>query len=125
MRSFMRRRERGFGLVELMVTIVVLAIVMAAVFKTLFRSSDASQRITRLVDARQSARLAVQLIERDTRMAGSGWGRAKVFFSSSGIPMSFYGIEPGAGDDQDSLTLTGAWSTTTSLRASMPNPSAI
>jgi len=118
--------ERGAGLVELMITITLVGLVLTAVFAAIFHTSDESRRVNKLVEARQNARLAIQLLERDTRMAGSGWGRATVIESNNGTPVSLYGINPGCGGDgSDSIGLIGAWSTATGLRASMPNPSSI
>jgi type II secretory pathway pseudopilin PulG len=120
------RHEAGAGLIELMITVTLIGLVLTAVFATLFRTSDESHRVNKLVEARQNARLAIQLIERDTRMAGSGWGRATVIESNNGTPVSLYGINPGCGGSgSDSLGLIGAWSTATGLRAKMPNASAI
>ena len=119
--------QRGSGLAELMVAIVLIGIVMVAVFGFLFRTSDESRRVSGMVEARQNARLAVQLLERDVRMAGSGWGRARVISSSNGTPVELYGINPGfvGGAGSDSIEIVGAWSDATGLRSSMPNASAI
>ena len=104
--------QRGSGLVELMVTVVLIGVVMVAVFGFLFRTSDESRRVSGMVEARQNARLAVQLLERDVRMAGSGWGRARVISSSAGTPVDLYGINPGfvGGAGSDSIEIVGAWS---------------
>lgn len=119
--------QRGSGLVELMVAIVLIGVVMVAVFGFLFRTSDESRRVSGIVEARQNARLAVQLLERDVRMAGSGWGRARVISSSNGTPVALYGVNAGfvGGANSDSIEIVGAWSDVTELRAKMPNASAI
>ena len=119
--------QRGSGLVELMVAVVLIGVVMVAVFGFLFRTSDEARRVSGMVEARQNARLAVQLLERDVRMAGSGWGRARVISSSAGTPVDLYGINPGfvGGAGSDSIEIVGAWSDATALRAKMPNASAI
>jgi type II secretory pathway pseudopilin PulG len=120
------RTERGAGLIELMVTVVLIGLVLGAVFSAIFRTSDESHRVNSIVEARQNARLAIQLIERDARMAGSGWGRSAVFESSNGSPVTLYGLISGyGGSGSDSIQLIGAWSTATGLRSSMPNPSSI
>ncbi len=117
------RDERGFGLIELMVTLAVLGIVMLGMFTAFFRTSDESSRMSRLIEFRQSARASVQLIERDVRMAGSGWGRSSVVVSSG--TDSLWGAlsaGPGTGPN-DSLTVFGAWSNSSRLTVSMPFPS--
>jgi Tfp pilus assembly protein PilW len=112
--------------VELMITVVLMSIVLGTVFATLFRTQDSSRRVNKLVEARQTARLAIQLIERDARMAGSGWGRATVIESSNGTPVNLYGVVAGnGGANSDSIQLIGAWSSTTGLRSGMPNASSI
>jgi type II secretory pathway pseudopilin PulG len=109
-----------------MITVVLMGIVLGTVFATMFRTSDSSRRINRLVEARQNARLAIQLIERDSRMAGSGWGRARIIESANGFPTDLYGINAGnGGANSDSIELIGAWAANTSLRAGMPNASAV
>jgi type II secretory pathway pseudopilin PulG len=122
-----RTSQRGSGLVELLVAVVLIGVVMVAVFGLLFRTSDESRRVSGIVESRQNARLAVQLLERDVRMAGSGWGRARVVSSSNGTPLELYGINPGSGAvaGSDSIEIIGAWSNATALRSSMPNASAI
>ncbi len=123
MRRRPRRRvvERGFGLIELMVSLVVIGLLMLAMFTAFFRSSDEQTRMSRLVEFRQSARASIQLFERDMRMAGSGWGRDSVAVSHPPDSV-WYAIQPGAGaGPNDSISIFGAWSaqtTTTSLMAS-------
>jgi prepilin-type N-terminal cleavage/methylation domain-containing protein len=114
---------RGFSLVELLVTLALLGLVLVTAFGTLFRSQDASRRVMNIADTRQTARAALQLIERDLRMAGSGWGRIPINVAFGGVPAQWRAIEPGAGTGNcDSLRLLGAWGTTTTLSDSMPLP---
>ncbi len=119
--------QKGFGLAELMVTLTIMAVVLAAVFFTLNRSQRQTQRLTKVAEMRQMARTAVQLIERESRMAGSGWGRIVVQGSNNGTPWSIQAVNPGFGGNSrsDSLTLVGAWQASTTLSAGMPNSSAV
>lgn len=127
MRAPVRGSAPGFSLVELMVTIAVLGVVMTAVFTTLFRSNDASRYVANITETRQSARAAVQLFERDVRMAGSGWGRMPLNVSNNGTPQVWYALEPGPGPGagSDSMRLIGAWEATTTLAADMATPSSV
>ena len=122
-----RTSKAGFGLTELMVTLVVLAVVLTAVFFTLHRSQHQTQRMTKVAEMRQMARTAVQLIERESRMAGSGWGRIVVQGSNNGVPWSIQAVNPGYGTlaHSDSVVLVGAWQASTTLSAGMPNSSSI
>ena len=120
-------RGRGFGLTELMVSMVVMALVLAAVFATFFRSQRSAQRVTASVEKRQMGRAAVQLIERDVRMAGSGWGRTPVSAAFNGNQLTLNAISPGYGGltGTDSLTVVGAWEASTTLSNSMPSTSSV
>lgn len=122
----MRRRPpphpvAGFSLTELMITVLVLGIVMVAVFAAFLRSQRAAERVTAIAEARQGARAAVQLLERDVRMAGSGWGRIPVQGCNGGAPLTLYSINPGynASSRCDSLLMVGGWDVMTTLRAAM------
>ena len=121
------RNQSGFGLAELMVTLTIMAVVLAAVFFTLNGSQRQAQRLTKVAEMRQMARTAVQLIERESRMAGSGWGRIVVQGSNGGTPWSIQAVNPGYGGTahSDSLVLVGAWQANTTLSAGMPNSSAV
>jgi prepilin-type N-terminal cleavage/methylation domain-containing protein len=120
-RSNCRRGEpRGFGLTELMIALTVMGAVLIAVFAVFFRSQATSSRMTNLVDARQNARAAIQLLERDLRMAGSGWGRMVLNASVSGVATQLRGLNVGytGGVANDSLYLIGGWSASTSIVSS-------
>ncbi len=132
MRSELRDRLRaasgGFTLVELLITMALLGLVVAVLLGTLQRTQGEAERIGSLVEKRQSARAAVQLLERDVRMSGSGWGRTPVVVSFNGAADTIYAITPGPGggpNSSDSLRIMGAWSASTTVQASMPNPSSI
>jgi prepilin-type N-terminal cleavage/methylation domain-containing protein len=111
----------GFTLVELMITLVIMIVVLAFVYSTFFHTQREARGVTRVVEARQGARAAVQIMEREVRMAGSGWGRITVNGSNSGVPMQLHGIDFGYGGPNaaDSLSVLGAWGTSTRLRADM------
>jgi len=119
------RGPRGFGLIELMLTVAVLGVVMLAIFGAFFRTNDESRRISKMVEFRQSARASVQLIERDVRMAGSGWGRNPVEITNGGARQQWWAITPGYGSSgpNDSLSLLGAMQAATTLAAGMPSTS--
>jgi prepilin-type N-terminal cleavage/methylation domain-containing protein len=121
-----RFRQAGFTLLEMLVVMVLLAVVLGALFGTLNRTRGEADRVGSLVEKRQSARAAVQLLERDVRMSGSGWGRSPVIVSYNGAPDTFYAITPGpvgGPNSSDSLTIMGAWAASTTIEDAMPNPS--
>src|SRR5262249_23818320 len=104
-----RRAVRGSTLIELLIALTVVALVLGAVFFTFFRSQANAQRMNALIESRQNARAACQLIERETRMAGSGWGRKEVNVYRSGSTFALTPVD--AGNDpsrSDTLGLVGA-----------------
>lgn len=117
------RGIRGFGLIELMVTLLTMGILMLGLYTAFFRSNDEAARMSKLVEFRQSARASVQLIERDVRMSGSGWGRKAVVVSAPGESL-WYAITAGTGAAiNDSLVLFGAWAEQDTLINDMANTS--
>lgn len=113
---------RGFGLVELMIALVIAAALLGGLMMTFFRSSQQAERLTDVADTRQNARTAIQLIEREIRMAGSGWGRVDIFCNTSaGAGDTLVAVNPGYGSatGNDSLVLVGAWQAATTLRSDM------
>jgi prepilin-type N-terminal cleavage/methylation domain-containing protein len=121
------RGVMGFTLIELMVSLAIVGLIMVSVFTAFLRSQRTSQTMSDAVNLRQGARGAIQLLERELRMAGSGWGRTPVCYWSNGKEDSLFAVGPGPGstDGCDSLTIVGGWTANTSLRAGMPNPSSV
>lgn len=113
-----RRDRAGFGLVELLVALTVLGSVLGMVFLALTGSQNQSSRVTKVAEERQMARTAVQLLEREVRMSGSGWGRTTI---RSGGGADLYAINFGYGGvtNSDSVVLLGAWQAATTLTANM------
>ena len=114
-----RSGERGFSLTELLITLTILSLVVGAIMTVFYRSQALSNRMTKLVDKRQNARGALQILERDIRMAGSGWAGAGMLNASiSGVAKTLRGISVGyssaAGDD--SIVVIGCWSTLTTIK---------
>ena len=118
------RPSRGYSLVELMVTMTILSMVLGAVYYSFFRAQSSARRTERVVDARQGSRAALQLIEREVRMVGSGWGRIPIYGGRNGTPITLHAVEPGftTATGSDSLGLLGAWDASTTLRAPMSTP---
>jgi prepilin-type N-terminal cleavage/methylation domain-containing protein len=119
-------RDRGFGLLELLVAIVLAALVLGAITMAFFRTTSEVLRLRDVTDRRQNARTAVQLIEREVRMAGSGMGRIPVYGNNgAGQPITLAAVVPGftsiAADD--SLTVVGAWGVSTTVADQMPSSS--
>jgi type II secretory pathway pseudopilin PulG len=122
------RTERGFGLIEIMITLVLSMLVLGVVMMTFFHSSSQAARLTLVADERQNARTAVQLLEREIRMAGSGWGRVDIFCNdSSGKADTLLAVNPGYSSvgGNDSLVLVGAWLASTALSAPMASPTSV
>jgi prepilin-type N-terminal cleavage/methylation domain-containing protein len=68
----MKRREAGFSMVELMITLTVFALVVAAVMVVMATSTRSKQATEGLVEAQQSGRAVLDIMSRDIRCAGYG-----------------------------------------------------
>lgn len=64
------RDERGFTLIELMISAAILGLVMAGLLGLLTASRDAYSRGTSTIEAQQNARVALERISKDLREAG-------------------------------------------------------
>ncbi len=64
--------ERGFSLIEVLISIAITLIVMGAVFGLLTRGQRSFQREPEVADLQQSARTALDLVSRDILQAGAG-----------------------------------------------------
>ncbi len=64
--------ERGFSLIEVLISMAVTLIVMAAVFGLLTRGQRSFQREPEVADLQQSARTALDLVTKDILQAGAG-----------------------------------------------------
>jgi type IV pilus assembly protein PilW len=65
-----KRSERGFTLIEVMVAMIVAMAVVAAAFTILVTSNKAAQVNEQVADTQQNARLAMDLIATDIKLAG-------------------------------------------------------
>jgi prepilin-type N-terminal cleavage/methylation domain-containing protein len=64
--------ERGFSLIEVLISILITVIVMGAVFGLLTRGQRSFQREPEVADLQQSARTALDLVTRDILQGGAG-----------------------------------------------------
>jgi len=119
------RPATGFTLVELMVAIVLTALLVLAALSSMFnveRSWDASQE---QIDVTQNTRAALEMLARDVRMAGSGFGGRTL--TTGGVPGNrLHVLEPTpAASGPDTLHMVGSLEGTRGFTAaSMPSPSA-
>ena len=94
--------ERGFSLIEVLVSIMITLIVMGAVFGLLTKGQRSFQREPEVADLQQSARTALDLVTKDILQAGAGLPPEYPAFSS---------IQNGAGDNNptDVLEVIGTF----------------
>ena len=122
-----RERARGFGLLELIMAMLLVTLLLGAMSMAFYRTTSESLRLRDVTDRRQSARTAVQTIERELRMAGSGRGRIPVYGNNSaGQAVTLQAVVPGFTSNaaDDSLLLVGAWQVPTTVANAMPSQSA-
>ena len=117
-------RANGFTLIELIIALSVMGLVLIAVFSTFFRSQHVGQTMSAAVNLRQGVRGANQLIARELRMAGSGWGRREVDYHIPGGTGSLFAVNfgPGGTAQCDSVSIMGGWTAATALRSAMVSP---
>ncbi len=71
-RQFSVGSERGFSLIEVLISIALTVVVMGAVFTLLSRGQQSFEREPEVADLQQSARTALDLVTRDILQAGAG-----------------------------------------------------
>ena len=109
----LRKRKRGFSLVELMVAMAITMIVMGAALMMFVKATDTNDMTSQMTEMQANARVAANLISSDLSQAGTGlpWGgislpsqggaAAEVFATDSSgaaylVPNNFYN-NPGTG----------------------------
>lgn len=115
-------RQRGFSLLEVLVALTLSSVLAVAAFTVFFNSQRATGRVQRVIENRQNSRTAIQLLERDLRMAGSGWGETNVDGCYGGTALSIPPITPfygGSDTANDTIGIIGAWDVATALNAPM------
>jgi type II secretory pathway pseudopilin PulG len=111
----MRRREefglyqKGLTLIELMVALAICFIVIGAVYRT-FTSQQRTYTIQdQMAEAQQNARVAMNILMRDLRMAGHGKPEGNVVIAGETYSYSVH-IEEGANEeDPDTIILVGCF----------------
>lgn len=66
-----RANQRGFTLVELMITMVVSSVVIAAIYQVFATTSETMYEVDTLSEMTERSRFAIELISRDVRSAGA------------------------------------------------------
>ncbi len=120
------RQERGFSLIELMTAVAITGIIVAAGFTVLTSSNKATNATDQLAGTQQSARLAMELLAHDIKMAG---------FASTGAAVGACAmpIVPGdnnvagndTGPDQVSLLVPATSNTVTSWNLTAQAPATV
>ena len=72
------RHDQGFTLIEVMIAVVITAVIAAAAFTMLTTTSKSVRANEQTVDMQQNARIAMEIISRDIKLAG---------FGSPGVPI--------------------------------------
>lgn len=100
MRAMVRRAERGFSLIELMIAMLVTLIVSGAIYGLLASGQNAFRREPEVSDRQQNIRLAMDIITKDVSNAGANIPAfAQVFTNTdpSGTVLNGYTVTPFVG----------------------------
>jgi prepilin-type N-terminal cleavage/methylation domain-containing protein len=81
------RRQAGFTLIELTIAAAVFGLLMTVLLGVHLAAERQQEESYRVVEANQHARTGLDMIARDLRMAGSGFGNMPVFMSFGGFPV--------------------------------------
>jgi prepilin-type N-terminal cleavage/methylation domain-containing protein len=101
--------QRGLTLVELMVAMAISFIVVGAVYRT-FTSQQRTYSIQdQVAEAQQSARVAMNILMRDLRMAGYGKPAGDVTISGKTYTHSIDVEQDPVEEDSDTITLVGCF----------------
>jgi prepilin-type N-terminal cleavage/methylation domain-containing protein len=101
--------QRGLTLVELMVAMAISFIVVGAVYRT-FTSQQRTYTIQdQVAEAQQSARVAMNILMRDLRMAGYGKPAGDVVIEGETYSHSIHVDRGAAHEDSDAITLVGCF----------------
>lgn len=92
--------ERGFTLIEVLVSITITLVVMASVFALLTRGQRSFEREPEIADLQQNARNALDMVSKDILQAGAGLPPEFPSFSS---------INGGDGNPTDSIEMIGTF----------------
>ena len=104
------RDDKGFTLIELLAGIVITLVVVAAGFTILITSNKATMTNDQVAETQQNARVAMDLISRDIKLAGFGFSGSTVGNCQIGtnnvpiVPLD-HADEPDKGPDQVRLVV--------------------
>src|SRR2546421_434872 len=97
--------QQGFTLVELMIGLVIGTIIVAAGFTALTGSTKATQINDQTSQAQQNARIAMELLSHDIKMAGFGMTGAVGNCGTAIVPADFNTTGNDTGPDSISLVV--------------------
>jgi type IV pilus assembly protein PilW len=104
------RDDKGFTLIELLAGIVITLVVVAAGFTILITSNKATMTNDQVAETQQNARVAMDLISRDIKLAGFGFsgstaGNCQIGTNNVPIVPLDHANEPDKGPDQVRLVV--------------------
>ena len=97
--------QQGFTLIELMIGLTIATIIVAAGFTTLTGSTKATQINDQTSQAQQNARIAMELLSHDIKMAGFGMTGAVGNCTTAIVPADFNSTGNDTGPDSISLVV--------------------
>ena len=88
----MKKRARGFTLVEMMVALAIAAVTGLVVLQVLITFQSRRQTVSGTNDAEINASLGMYAIEREVRMAGAGYTSAVGLRCTAGVNVAYNGV---------------------------------
>ncbi len=109
----LRSNQRGFTLIELMVALALSFILVGAIYQAFISQQKAYTVQDQVAEAQQNARMAMNILLRDIRMAGHGMPDGGITINkttySNAIKILKNGKYGGVDQPFDSITLVGAF----------------
>jgi prepilin-type N-terminal cleavage/methylation domain-containing protein len=102
-----RKNEPGFTLIEIMIALAIAGILLVSIYNLYISQSRTYTVQEQVSEMQQNARVAMNIISRDIRMAGFGQPSWTTINGTSGITYKGINVTDGGTGNPDTLTVVG------------------
>ena len=102
-----RKNELGFTLIEIMIALAIAGILLVSIYNLYISQSRTYTVQEQVSDMQQNARVAMDMISRDIRMAGFGQPSWTTINGTSGITYKGINVTDGGTGNPDTLSIVG------------------